>query len=295
MEGTGMKNEKKPKLSHEKKVGLFFIITILLTMTMIFLFGKIRPFRRGYHIIVTFNHVSGLKVGDEVRLAGLRVGEVSSLETSQNKILVKLWIQERTKIKDDSRITISQISIMGGKYVSISPGSPKLPVILKGATVVGTDPPRFEDVVTEIGETGSEIRASVIKLSESFSKTAEQTNQILEENREAVKRLINSLNETTESLNRILTKIEKGEGTVGKLINEEELYDEVLQAVKDLRQTTEEIKTTVKDIKPPLQAAIENIEIITDRLEKGEGTLGRMLKPRTTQRSFQNGNKGYIK
>lgn len=295
MEETGMMNKKTPKLSHEKKVGLFFIVTVFLTIAMIFLFGKIRPFRRGYHITVTFNYVSGLKVGDEVRLAGLRVGEVSSLETSQNKILVKLWIQERTKIREDSRITISQISIMGGKYVSISPGRPKSFIIVKGATVVGTDPPRFEDIVTEIGETGSEIRESVVRLSESFSKTSEQANQILEENREAVKKLIDSLNETTESFNRILAKIEKGEGTVGKLVNEEELYNEVLQAVKDLRQTTEEIKTTVKDIKPPLKAAIENIEIITERLEKGEGTLGRMLKPRTTPRSFQDGNKGYIK
>ena len=284
-----------PRLSHEKRVGIFFIITVLLTISMIFLFGKIRPFRRGYHIIVTFNHVSGLGVGDEVRLAGLRVGEVSALETSENKIRVTLWIQEKTKIREDSRITISQISIMGGKFVSISPGTPHSPIISKEATVIGTDPPRFEDVVTEIGETGNEIRSSVIKLSEAFSKTAEQTNQILEENREAVKKLINSLNETTESLNKILTKIEEGEGTVGKLVNEEELYDEVLQAVKDLRQTTEEIKTTVKDIKPPLKAAIENIEIITGRLERGEGTLGRMLKSRTTQRTTQDGNKGYIK
>lgn len=269
-----------PKLSHEKRVGIFFVITILLTITVIFFFGKIRPFRKGYHILVTFNHVAGLSVGDEVRLAGLRIGEISSLEMTKNKILVKLWIQGKTKIVKDSKITISQVSVMGGKYLSISPGTPESPSISPGETVAGYDPPIFEDVVTQLGEAGNEIKATIMNLSNSFSKTSDETHQILEENREAVKTLLNSLNETTQSLNKILAKIEKGEGTIGKLVNEEELYNETLKTIRDLQNTLEEAKTTIKDIEPHLKATIENVEIITDRLEKGEGTLGRMLKPK---------------
>ena len=56
-----MPAKKKPKLSHEKRVGIFFVITVFLTIAMIFLFGKIRPFRRGYHIIVSFNELSRIK------------------------------------------------------------------------------------------------------------------------------------------------------------------------------------------------------------------------------------------
>ena len=269
-----------PKLSHEKKVGIFFVITILLTITVIFFFGKIRPFRKGYHIIVTFHHVAGLSVGDEVRFAGLKVGEVSSLEMTKKKILVNLWLQERVKISKDSKITISQISIMGGQFVSISPGNPDFPSVLPGETIEGYDPPSFEDMITQIGEVGNEVKNSIKKLSESFSKTSENTNQILEENREEVQTLIKSLNEIADNLNKIVAKIEKGEGTIGKLVNEEELYNETLQTVRDLKDTLEEARKTIKDVEPHLKATIENVEIITDRLEKGEGTLGRMLKPR---------------
>ncbi len=272
-----------PKLSHEKRVGIFFLITVLLTITVIFLFGKIRPFRKGYHFIVTFHRVAGLSVGDEVRFAGLKVGEVSSLEVTKRKILVKVWIQEKAKISKDSKITIAQVSIMGGQYVSIYPGDPESPSILPGETIEGFDPPSFEDIAIQLGEAGDEIKTSIKNLSESFTKTSDETHQILEENRESVQKLITSLNEIADNLNKIVAKIEKGEGTVGKLINEEELYNETLQAVKDLRETIEEAKKTIKDIEPHLKATIENIEIISDRLEKGEGTLGRMLKPRTTK------------
>lgn len=284
-----------PKLSREKRVGIFFVITIFLTIVVIFMFGKIRPFRRGYHFIVNFNHVAGLKAGDDVRLAGLKVGEVSSLEATEDNILVKLWIQERTKIGRNSRITIAQVSVMGGKYVAISPGRTKAKPILPEETVIGYDPPSFEDIVAQLGEAGEDIKDTIMKLSESFTKTSDETHQILKENREAVQKLITSLNEIADNLNTIVAKIEKGEGTVGRLINEEELYVQTLQAVKDLRETIQETKTTIKDIEPHLKASIENIEIITDRLEKGEGTLGRMLKPRTTKGNTQNGNQGYIK
>jgi len=284
------------KLSHEKRVGIFFVITVLLTIAVIVIFGKIRPFRRGYYFMVAFNHVAGLKAGDDVRLAGLKVGEVSSLKETGEKILVKLWIQEKTKIGKDSKITIAQVSVMGGKYVAISPGRTKAKPISPEETVVGYDPPSFEDIVVQLGEAWDELKGIIIALSDSFLKTSDETRQILQENREPVKKLIVSLNEVTDNLNKIVTRIEGGEGTIGKLVKEEELYNETLQVVKDLRGTVEEAKTAINDIEPHLKAAIENIEIITDRLEKGEGTLGRMLKPRTTQSSTsQNGNKGYIK
>ncbi|MDD5454335.1 MAG: MlaD family protein [Candidatus Ratteibacteria bacterium] len=284
------------KLSHEKKVGIFFVVTVLLTIAVIVIFGKIRPFRHGYNFIVTFNHVSGLKAGDDVRFAGLKVGEVSSLEETGERILVKLWIQERTKIERDSRITVAQVSVMGGKYVAVSPSRTKAKPIAPGEIVAGFDPPVFEDIVVQFGEAWSEIREIIIKLSDSFLQTSEETRQILKENREPIQKLITSLNEVADNLNKIVANIEEGKGTIGKLVVEEDLYNETLQSVKELRATIEETKKTIKDIEPHLKATIENIETITDRLERGEGTLGRMLKPRTApSTSIKDGNKGYIK
>ncbi len=269
------------KLSHEKKVGIFFVITVLLTIAVIVIFGKIRPFKQGYYFIVAFNHVAGLKAGDEVQLAGLKVGEVSSLEEREERIYVKLWIQERTKISKDSRITIGQISVMGGKYVAISPSRTKAKPILPGQTVEGFDPPIFEDIVVQFGEAWNEVKNVITKLSDSFLETSEETRQILQENREPIQKLIVSLNEVSDNLNKIVTSVEKGEGTIGKLMKEEDLYNETLQSIKDLRETIAETKKTIKDIEPHLKATIEDIETITDRLERGEGALGRWLKPRS--------------
>ncbi|MCK4904711.1 MCE family protein [bacterium] len=265
------------KLSREKRVGIFFIITIFLTIAVIFLFGKIRPFRRGYTFTTNFNHVAGLKSGDDVRLAGLKVGEVSSLEETEEKILVKLWIQERTKIARDSRITIAQVSVMGGKYVAISPGRTKAKPILPEETVEGYDPPVFEDIVSQFGETWDELKDVLINLSDSILKTSDETRQILQENRESVQKLIISLNQIADNLNNIVADVEKGEGTIGKLVKEEELYEETLQTIKQLQETLKDARVTIKDIKPHLKATMENMESITDKLERGEGTLGKLI------------------
>ena len=81
--------------------------------------------QKGKFINAEFGNVAGLKVGDEVLIAGIKVGEVSSntLDSKTYLAVVKLNLQSNIFIPEDSVAKISSASLLGGQYVEIIPGS----------------------------------------------------------------------------------------------------------------------------------------------------------------------------
>ena len=81
--------------------------------------------QKGKFINAEFGNVAGLKVGDEVLIAGIKVGEVSSntLDSKTYLAVVKLNLQSNIFIPDDSVAKISSASLLGGQYVEIIPGA----------------------------------------------------------------------------------------------------------------------------------------------------------------------------
>ena len=81
--------------------------------------------QKGKFINAEFGNVAGLKVGDEVLIAGIKVGEVSSntLDSKTYLAVVKLNLQSNISIPEDSVAKISSASLLGGQYVEIIPGA----------------------------------------------------------------------------------------------------------------------------------------------------------------------------
>ena len=81
--------------------------------------------QKGKFINAEFGNVAGLKVGDEVLIAGIKIGEVSSntLDSKTYLAVVKLNLQSNIFIPEDSVAKISSASLLGGQYVEIIPGA----------------------------------------------------------------------------------------------------------------------------------------------------------------------------
>ena len=81
--------------------------------------------QKGKFINAEFGNVAGLKVGDDVLIAGIKVGEVSSntLDSKSYLAVVKLNLQNNIFIPEDSVAKISSASLLGGQYVEIIPGA----------------------------------------------------------------------------------------------------------------------------------------------------------------------------
>lgn len=108
------------------KMGLS-VLGIILLIFLIVLFSRsdIAPKGEGtyYQVFARFNRTDGLQVGDAVRLSGIDVGRVTDAKLDENfKAILKMEINDKVKLPDDSSAAIVSFGIMGKKYIEIEPG-----------------------------------------------------------------------------------------------------------------------------------------------------------------------------
>ena len=101
------------------------IVLIFAFIFVIFSLSNTGFQQKGKFINAEFGNVAGLKVGDDVLIAGIKVGEVSSntLDRKSYLAVVKLNLQDNIFIPEDSVAKISSASLLGGQYVEIIPGA----------------------------------------------------------------------------------------------------------------------------------------------------------------------------
>ena len=78
----------------------------------------------GYEVIGKFDRVDGVSVGTDVRMAGIKIGAVSSQELDQTtyRALVRMTIKTDVKLPEDSSVKVASQGLLGGQYLSVSPG-----------------------------------------------------------------------------------------------------------------------------------------------------------------------------
>jgi phospholipid/cholesterol/gamma-HCH transport system substrate-binding protein len=104
-------------------VGIFAILGIAALAILSLSLGKISLFPPpGYTLYASFDNISGLKVGDQVQLAGVQVGKVVDIRIKENRALVVLRINDGVKIDEQAIAAIKTSGIIGDKYVSIQLG-----------------------------------------------------------------------------------------------------------------------------------------------------------------------------
>ena len=97
----------------------------------------------GYPVYAEFSGIGGLKVGDSVEISGVKIGQVSDVSLDHTKFLAKVTmeIEDSIKLPDDTAALISSVSMLGGRYLSLEPGSSE-EMIPKGGRVEFTQAPQ---------------------------------------------------------------------------------------------------------------------------------------------------------
>ena len=245
----------------EKKVGIAFFVGIALLMALTFWVGKIRLFENGYIIKVNFSQIGGLKKGDTVTLAGMKVGRVEDFDIRDNKIQVSLWIKKETTLRQNSIFSINDVSLMGGKYVGITMGTADSLVLRPGSIVDGKDSYQLDQLFTKAGEISDSIGKLVeqiekgqgtagklltdeelYKNTSEFMRSAKETSDKAQKIIDEFDGIGTEVKETVKTIKKIVKKIDKGEGSVGKLIYDEELYNDARKTMKSAKAASEDAK-----------------------------------------------------
>jgi phospholipid/cholesterol/gamma-HCH transport system substrate-binding protein len=144
----------------ETKVGILFLVTILVLVGFAFVLGIVNPFNQSYTLHVHYNYAGGLEEGSPVRVMGIKVGKVKHIEfepqfktASGEEVKLRIDIEIDKKawvsVRQDSRFFINLAGVIGEKFLEISSGTLSAPEYTNGADVRGEDPPRIDQLISQ--------------------------------------------------------------------------------------------------------------------------------------------------
>lgn len=247
---------------------MFVILVILLTVTLVI--SQNRFFERAYFLQVNFPNIGGLKTGEPVFMRGVRVGNVNEINvpTRGRGVDVTLRLTREVELHEDYRFIIEPASMLGGMRLVIEEGSENLPVL------TGTDLENLRGL-------------PVANLLDDATQALNAVRDALENG------ILDDIRAFTANLREISDKVNQGEGTIARLINDDSLHRDLEGVLANVRSTTAVIAAgegtlgrLIHDatIANELEASLANVRAFTEdaknisnRLEKGEGTLGRLL------------------
>ena len=203
----------------ELKVGMFVFAGLVVLLIFVLYIGDFQNSLSTYRVNFTFNFINGVKLGSPVRFAGVDVGEVKAInfifpvKGEKPKVRMVGTITRNIKIPLDSTVWVNTLGILGEKYIEIMPGKDFENVAKDGETMVGNDPFAMQ----EFGEMAKSV---VTKLDATLT---------------GINGVADSVKALTLNLDDGVTRIKNGEGTVGKLMYSDELYNELEALVVDLK------------------------------------------------------------
>lgn len=292
------------------RVGLFFLLGIALVWVTFETLSGGKVFQeKGYTIIAGFDTLKELKEGDEVRMAGVKIGEVAQTRLAGRRAEAVLSIEPNVRIKSDAVATIGMAGLIGTNYISIDLGTNAAGELRAGAEIRTRSTPDFNSIMADIGNLGQKLDSALGSLSQSLAGDAQHPgliqnlDRLVTDNREQITATIANLKDVTG-------KINQGEGTIGKLVNSPQLYDELLAAVTDIKGAAGEAKSFIANAQgiidqvksgqgaigalvfdakagEDLKASIANLRLVSDKIARGEGTLGKLISDDSMLRDAQ--------
>jgi phospholipid/cholesterol/gamma-HCH transport system substrate-binding protein len=211
------------KKDNEVAVGIFVLVGFLL-LTMILLFVSRKAFfRSGYSVYVQYGYVSILNKGAPVRMAGVRVGEVNDVRLfydqtmKRSRVSIRLFIEKGVEIRENYEFKIQGTHILSEPHIEITPVSGEAQPLHDGSVVEGVNLVAVEDLIDKAHEIMGGLNSSVNGSGGGLRAS------------------MKNIESSSESLSDILGKVRQGNGTVGKLLMTDDLYNEMDALVKDVR------------------------------------------------------------
>jgi phospholipid/cholesterol/gamma-HCH transport system substrate-binding protein len=254
-------------------------------------------FRGRYIVTTSVPNAAGIRRGDPVQMRGVNIGRIQGFKISPEGVAVRLEIEGEFDVPEDSRVELKSSGIVGGMVADVVPGSSTEYVrggdTLQGVTgqglfdQAGKLADESEKVLTrmqallsektvshvegsaadmhallkDLSELASKQKKDLIALTSSLRRSAEGVEKATTgpELEDAIKRvdavakrleaLSDSLDRSAKTTESLLSRIERGEGTLGKLSKDEALYLNANEAVANLNQAVVEMRKLTEDIR----------------------------------------------
>lgn len=253
------------------RLGIFvFLGTVLIVVAILFIGNKDSLFASTITVKSVFGEVEGLKTGAPVRLSGYDIGSVSNITLDPDrpgKVIVEMRIEENVRnfVRLNSVASITTEGLVGKKIVSITPGSTDYEVVKDGGMIESVDPANLQTIIAE----SQGVIANLQEMSKNFAD--------------------------------ITDKVNAGQGTVGKIFNDDELYFAAVDLTKSADRSLDIMTTKLDEITDyivelgsglnrvmhDIDTTVTNIKELTTMVNKGEGALGALIADKSVYDSVK--------
>lgn len=230
--------------SLETKLGMFVALVVVAAVLLLEMAGGTDFFKKGYRLHGLFTTAQELKIGDPVKMAGVPIGKVEQIGFDHGKVKVTMKLNQGVEVKTDAQATIRFAGLMGQNFVSINLGSPAGPNLAPDSVIQTTEQADLSAIMQKLDN----VAGGIENLTKTFSGT----------------------------------KIENLMGPVIDAFKDAgPLIKDAGSTMKDAGATLKEASATLKEFRtntiPKFTATLGGLQTVSERLAKGEGSIGKLL------------------
>ncbi len=201
------------------RLGLFVAVGVALFVLAVFIIGKQKNmFNPVFKLTTTFFNVSGLQVGNNIRFSGINVGTVDKIKIiNDSTVMVDMLIRKEVNqfIKSDCEVAIGSEGLIGDKLIVITQGSADAEIAKDGQRLLSSEPVETDAIMASLEVTAGNAEIISLQLAE------------------------------------IMVKINSGKGTLGRLIQDSTIAE-------NLSKTMVNLESSTKGLDENMEAAKEN-------------------------------------
>ncbi len=277
------------------KIGLVVVMALTVLAFMILRLEEgmgLMARKSTFHALV--DHTQGLKVGGPVRMNGVDIGNIHDIEIAPNSGMVEIKFTVKKDvaphIREDASIHIKALGLLGDKFLEIVPGQPDKPLLPPGSIITGRSGSDITDLASGASVTIDKVNAALEQIQRALTAITQgqgTTGKLVNDPElfDRSKEILQKLNDASVKGLALLDKAENGDGTVGKLLSDKELYVRATQGVKEFNDLMKKLndqnstltKLTSPELYTKLQALATQGEHVLNRVERGEGTVGKLV------------------
>lgn len=262
-----MKRSRMREVTVEVTVGVVMFMIMLALGVFTIILSRENIFAKYYPIRVKFDTVEGLTDGDNVLYHGVKIGVVKSLKITDGGILVDANLDYPVKFHEDYEVKITASSVLGGHNLCLEEGSKSKPLVANSMTLKGAPP---ISLIDDASDTFAMIKSAL-------GEGGIITN---------LEQAMANINEVSAELKIVTKTLATGQGTLGKLLMNDDIYDKFDVVAGNLASISDNLVSgkgtigkllTNDDLYNNIEAISVDIKALVDNLTAGKGTLGRLM------------------
>jgi phospholipid/cholesterol/gamma-HCH transport system substrate-binding protein len=281
-------------MNREVRVGLFVLLGLVAFFAALFTFTDVGTFRGRYYLNTVVENAGGMRRGDPVQMRGVNIGRVVGFDMVPQGVGVRMELYGEYEVPEGSQAQVQTGGLLGGTVVNIVPGNSaeelddgatipgstatglldqagelgtqadvvlgRVNALLNQQTVgaVGQSAVELQALLGELNQLAAQQRGELAQLSSSLRRSAagveaattgpelQRSIQNVDALTARLDQATQSLSQASTSLNTVLGRLERGEGTLGKLSTDEQLYTNLNSAAVNLNALIADIQANPK-------------------------------------------------